>query len=213
MVATFIGSPKMNLVPGSIQPHDDGRLSVKLLGCELFLPAGARLRPGHEGPQDVMLGIRPTDFTLGGGRNVEASEIFTGTVDLVEPMGAETFVALNCANQILSCRAPGREHMTVGEQRQILGSELLTSRDNSLAFAQIAPASPDELAACNHRVHGDLGTVAFDVFLHDHRIRAARHRSSGENANSFARGDLAISIDARCLFANHMQNCSLPAVT
>ena len=116
MVATFIGSPKMNLVSGSIQPHDDGRLSVKLLGCELFLPAGARLRPGHEGPQDVMLGIRPTDFTLGGGRNVEASEIFTGTVDLVEPMGAETFVALNCADQILSCRAPGRERMTVGEQ-------------------------------------------------------------------------------------------------
>ena len=63
-----------------------------------------------------MLGIRPTDFTLGGGRNVEASEIFTGTVDLVEPMGAETFVALNCADQILSCRAPGRERMTVGEQ-------------------------------------------------------------------------------------------------
>ena len=116
MVATFIGSPKMNLVSGSLQPHDDGRLSVKLLGSELFLPAGARLRPGHEGPQDVTLGIRPTDFALGGGRNVEASEKFTGIVDLVEPMGAETFVALNCADQILSCRVSGREHMTVGEQ-------------------------------------------------------------------------------------------------
>jgi len=116
MVATFIGSPRMNLVSGSIQPHDDGRLSVKLLGAELFLPGGARLKRGHETTRGVMVGFRPTDFTLGSAPDDNGSEVFSATVDLVETMGSETFIALNCTNESLSCRASGREHLAAGQR-------------------------------------------------------------------------------------------------
>jgi len=75
-VAEFVGSPKINLLPGHVR--DDGRLEV--LGNVLRLtssePAGI-----------CRIGVRPERIEVGGGP-------FSGRVIHVENMGAEAFVHL-----------------------------------------------------------------------------------------------------------------------
>ncbi len=75
-VAGFLGSPPMNLLPAQVA---DGAL---VLGdARLSLPFAAR-------PGPVTLGIRPEDITIAG----EAA--LRGEVVAVEPLGAETILAL-----------------------------------------------------------------------------------------------------------------------
>lgn len=82
-VASFIGSPPMNLVEGSIVENggalwvDTGifRVSVEALGISQNLAPGAK----------VMLGIRPAD--LGGFPSSAADLPISATVDLLEPLG------------------------------------------------------------------------------------------------------------------------------
>ncbi len=75
-VAEFVGSPKINMLPGRVR--DDGR--IELFGHVLRLassqPAG-----------NCRIGVRPERIELGGGP-------FSGTVLHVENMGAEAFVHL-----------------------------------------------------------------------------------------------------------------------
>jgi len=78
-VAGFIGSPAMNLLPGSI--GEDGR-SVALEGGAR-LAIGLSAKPGRK----VVFGIRPED--LGGGAAGQPVDL---AVDLVEPLGADTLI-------------------------------------------------------------------------------------------------------------------------
>jgi len=74
-VAEFVGSPKINMLPGRIR--DDGRI-------EAF---GQVLRLTSSQPGNCRIGVRPERIELGGGP-------FSGTVIHVENMGAEAFVHL-----------------------------------------------------------------------------------------------------------------------
>jgi ABC-type sugar transport system ATPase subunit len=85
-VATFIGSPRINMLPVA----DGGLADFGLLA----LPDGAR-------PQT--LGIRPEHLTLG-----EGDLSATGRVTLVEYLGSETFMHLRLeSGQILLAQGPG----------------------------------------------------------------------------------------------------------
>lgn len=75
-VAEFVGSPKINMLPGRIR--DDGRIEV--LGQVLRLSSTAA-------PGNCSIGVRPERIDLGSGP-------FSGTVIHVENMGAEAFVHL-----------------------------------------------------------------------------------------------------------------------
>jgi len=89
-VATFIGSPSMNTIPGEITEtgfsSTHGDIHVE------FDPAEVGVTPG----QDITLGIRPEDVYPTG----EASELahptqeFDTVSDVLEPMGDEVFVYL-----------------------------------------------------------------------------------------------------------------------
>ena len=79
-VAQFIGSPKMNVVPCTA---DAGRYRLEGGGGGAFEGAG---EPTH-------LGIRPEHISVcapGGGQ-------CTGRVDVIEYLGADTFLVLDCA--------------------------------------------------------------------------------------------------------------------
>ncbi len=92
-VATFLGSPSMNLVP--ILVDDDGRFARcgdAALRLEGPLAATARRCTG----QQALLGIRPEDLLIG---TVDGARL-PATVTLVEPLGAET---------ILRLKLPGHE--------------------------------------------------------------------------------------------------------
>jgi multiple sugar transport system ATP-binding protein len=86
-VASFIGSPSMNLIKGTIQGKskpsfltDDG-ISLPLANA----PTGSNGRP-------AVYGIRPEHFTLGG-KGVKAN------VSLIEPTGSETQVIAKLGKQ------------------------------------------------------------------------------------------------------------------
>jgi multiple sugar transport system ATP-binding protein len=92
-VASFIGSPAMNLIPGKLA-EADGRLVVGLPdGNQSTMPILARrgvradqARPGTE----VLIGLRPEDMELVA---ADAPGVWMrGWVDVVEPLGAEALV-------------------------------------------------------------------------------------------------------------------------
>ena len=108
-VATFIGAPRMNILPGRLKREGAG-LVAEVLGHAVPLPPALRCKDGVALPRDVSIGLRPGDIAFRPGTPL------TGVIDFIEPMGSETFVTLRCQNQILVARAPGRTPMAIGEQ-------------------------------------------------------------------------------------------------
>ena len=83
-VATFIGSPGMNLWP------------VHVAGDRLR-GAGLELAHGNDGgtrhlPAELTLGVRPQDLQVASGGASDGAAHGTLRVDVVEPLGSETFV-------------------------------------------------------------------------------------------------------------------------
>jgi multiple sugar transport system ATP-binding protein len=106
-VATFIGSPAMNLIEGQITAGGfvtAGGLTLPLASA----PAGAEGQP-------ALYGIRPEHFSLGGGSGLPAEVV------VVEPTGSETQVVARLAGQPLTAVFRERVH-TLPET---LGSRLL----------------------------------------------------------------------------------------
>ncbi|HUC17956.1 MAG TPA: ABC transporter ATP-binding protein [Acetobacteraceae bacterium] len=110
-VATFIGSPPMNILPGTLSADGDG-LSVTCLGKTIPLPAWVALRRPQPLPLPISLGIRATDVAITTG---PSEAMISGRIDVVEPMGAEIFLTIDCGSQSLICRAPGRFRLRAGE--------------------------------------------------------------------------------------------------
>ncbi|EFI51336.1 MULTISPECIES: ABC transporter ATP-binding protein [Afipia] len=81
-VAAFIGSPEMNLVDGELT-RDEGRLAVRSGSLLVDLPDNEF----SEAKQDVTLGIRPEHI-----ERSAASGAFEMAIDLVEQIGAQTYV-------------------------------------------------------------------------------------------------------------------------
>ena len=96
-VATFIGSPRMNLLPvadGALA--DFGRLGVAAEPAEI--------------------GIRPEHFTIGDGGALAAD----GTVSLVEYLGSEAFLHVAMpSGDILTVKASGRTEARIGDKVRI----------------------------------------------------------------------------------------------
>ena len=104
LVATFIGSPPMNILGGTLSGDATG-LSVTCLGRTVRLPPWMSLRKEVPLPRAVSIGVRATDITVQAG---PSGTSFAGRVDIVESMGPETFLTIDCGTQSLICRAPGR---------------------------------------------------------------------------------------------------------
>ena len=82
-VATFIGSPAMNLIHGTVRR--DGTPHVETDGHRLPLGPGCEAQGG----QSAVYGIRPEHLDL-----AEAGDGFPARVSVVEPTGSETLVFL-----------------------------------------------------------------------------------------------------------------------
>ena len=96
-VATFIGSPAMNLLPGTLE---QGGTAVRLAGGALWrLADGAR--PGADGTK-VTLGIRPEHLSVDGAEGIAMA------VELAEPLGSETVLHGRLPDgTALTARVPG----------------------------------------------------------------------------------------------------------
>ncbi len=110
-VATFIGSPPMNLLPGTI------RDSAVVLADNSAVPVPARLRGRAAEGQRVILGIRPDDISPAGhglGTVAEATDL-TLTVALAEPLGMESLIYTSVAGQEVQAKLYGPRIVQPGE--------------------------------------------------------------------------------------------------
>ena len=98
-VATFIGSPAMNLLKGTYVTTGS-RPEIDLGGVRLALPAEARLHSGDE----VTVGMRPEHFTPPAG---PSANLLSMDVGLSESTGAQTLVHGTSAGQDLSAFLTG----------------------------------------------------------------------------------------------------------
>ena len=94
-VASFMGSPSMNLIPGRLK-IDGASAAVEITdidGQPLVLPLPGRPEAGTDGAS-VLFGVRPEALTDPEGADRYAKDIVTvnNRVQVVEPAGSDTFV-------------------------------------------------------------------------------------------------------------------------
>jgi multiple sugar transport system ATP-binding protein len=137
-VASFIGTPSMNLIEGEISGGESARFRASEGNFEVPLEGSpARWRSAGAGRR-VVLGIRPEDLTIASsGRGAPTSAV-PARVELVELLGGEALVHLDSGGVDLTARVPApvsvdgkdltlivpldRIHLFDGETRQRLES-------------------------------------------------------------------------------------------
>lgn len=101
-VATFIGSPSMNLYNGTVEAGDGGLVMRTETGVIMPLPANRMDLSGRK----IVYGIRPEDIEFGSGPRA------TARVSTVEPTGAETLLLCKVGN--VNTVVVSRERVTLG---------------------------------------------------------------------------------------------------
>ena len=102
-VATFIGTPQMNLFENAKLVIENGKYVVKLdkLSVVLSEEKQANLAKNNVQPQDIVLGVRPEHITLEAGLpgTVDVSELMGSTVHLhVTSMGRDVVMVVSTMN-------------------------------------------------------------------------------------------------------------------
>ena len=99
-VATFIGSPKMNIIPVTLSRPEPGRLQLdNAAGLSIALPdAGTEAAPG-----EARLGIRPEHLKL----SPDGQGHLSAEVVIVERLGVETYLAVGSPKDPIVVRAEG----------------------------------------------------------------------------------------------------------
>ncbi len=109
-VAGFIGSPQMNFVDVKVEKADDG-VYLKGEGISLKLPEGkaSQLEAAGAVGKEVVLGIRPEDIHDEEALiSAHADCTVDAHVDLVEKMGAETYLYLTIGGKAFTARVNPR---------------------------------------------------------------------------------------------------------
>jgi multiple sugar transport system ATP-binding protein len=93
-VAGFIGSPGMNFMEGRIA-SENGHLVFHEERITLNIPESLRSKVESQNGQDVIFGIRPEHIVMAGNsRDWPDRQEIAATVEVIEPMGSETFLYL-----------------------------------------------------------------------------------------------------------------------
>jgi multiple sugar transport system ATP-binding protein len=108
-VAGFIGSPRMNMIPGTLENREG---STHFQGSEpkIAWPAAGIRFPGGSSPE-VTLGIRPEHVRL----TRDDLNGMSGTVALVEPVGAVTYVDVRVGTMVLKASTDPADDFGDGE--------------------------------------------------------------------------------------------------
>jgi len=104
-VAGFIGSPPMNFMEGTLEA-DDGNLWFRGAAESLNLVVHAdhrRVLDAYSGKR-ITIGVRPEDFCERTGQTRSVGTSIEARVDVVEPLGAETYLYLDVAGQSVTAR-------------------------------------------------------------------------------------------------------------
>ena len=124
-VAGFIGSPPMNLLEGTLVGEGDALIFQELTSSGASAPnpiavrlddASASLLRTYEGKR-VVFGIRPEHITCGPFAPATRSERVVETVvELVQPLGSETYLQLAGYAHSLVARVRATDHFSVNQK-------------------------------------------------------------------------------------------------
>jgi len=115
-VAGFIGTPPMNFFPGQVIT-EDGQLGFQAdCGFEITVPAPKVDAVSPYNGRPVILGIRPEDIGSAAAESLDGAPKITATVNVIEPMGSESYVYLTAGDTSFISRVDAHRKFTIGAE-------------------------------------------------------------------------------------------------
>jgi multiple sugar transport system ATP-binding protein len=119
-VAGFIGSPSMNFIRAKVEGAGD---AVYLTGPSFRVRTNPHLAAplkAYSG-KEVWLGIRPEHLGLKGWTAIpEAENIIKGTVEVVEPLGADSEIHVDVGGTVITAKVDGHAPVRPGDTVELL---------------------------------------------------------------------------------------------
>jgi len=117
-VAGFIGTPPMNFFNGVIE-SDGGALAFREETFSVSVPPEWNEKLADYGGKGVVFGIRPEDIGSPGAEAVAGAPKVRATVEVIEPMGSETYLYLNTGSHSFIARVDSHRRCQVGEELEL----------------------------------------------------------------------------------------------
>jgi multiple sugar transport system ATP-binding protein len=115
-VASFIGSPRMNLIPGSVSAAERSRLRINAIGTQFTVDGEHSVTESGA----VTLGLRPHDLHLRAEAPARCTSIVSGITDVVENTGTELFVEVVTVDDVrLMSRMHRSAQVDVGQRVEL----------------------------------------------------------------------------------------------
>lgn len=119
-VAGFIGSPPMNFIKGMLINRNGG-IYFRNEKFELKVNKDMEVKLKDYIEKEVIMGIRPEDIHDKLFVSPELEEnIVTATVDLIEPMGAETYLYIHVGHHTLIARLKTKSDLSVHQDLELV---------------------------------------------------------------------------------------------
>jgi multiple sugar transport system ATP-binding protein len=113
-VASFIGTPSMNLIKGRIE-ETDGKLLFKSPSMSVELPSELHYVKEICSHGDIVLGARPEDILIAQPPDSKSVQLARGSVELVEALGSEAVVHVAVGKAVLVFKTSGEVLPARGE--------------------------------------------------------------------------------------------------
>ncbi|MDD5704363.1 MAG: sn-glycerol-3-phosphate ABC transporter ATP-binding protein UgpC [Kiritimatiellae bacterium] len=117
-VAGFIGMPPMNFIDGKLAAQDNG-FYFENEDIRLPLPDTWRDRVAPHAGRDVTFGVRPEDIGSPAASQVPDAPRLSATVDVIEPMGSETYVYFRAGGQTNIARVEPQVAFAAGQRIEL----------------------------------------------------------------------------------------------
>ena len=116
-VATFVGKPKMSLVDGALE-RSNGEVTFVSPDLRIGLGSAAALGLQDGDWQNVALGIRAEDVRLSAVASEHPVGSFGASIQLLEPIGSDTFVELASGDATVVARVAPDVRLEIGQAVQ-----------------------------------------------------------------------------------------------
>ncbi|HTA17265.1 MAG TPA: ATP-binding cassette domain-containing protein, partial [bacterium] len=118
-VASFIGSPSMNFIEGTLVKRSNG-LFFNEDNFQIKLTDDMAAALGNRGPE-VVFGIRPEDiYDKVYATNASPDNTLTASVEVVEPMGSESYIYLTTGKTPLVARFDTQDQVEVNTDIELV---------------------------------------------------------------------------------------------
>ncbi|OGV52848.1 MAG: sugar ABC transporter ATP-binding protein [Lentisphaerae bacterium GWF2_52_8] len=117
-VAGFIGTPPMNFFRGKLV-KENGGLFFDGETVKIPMPAEWNSKIEYLTDKNAVFGIRPEDIGSEQAESDPNSPIIKAKVEVIEPMGAETYLFMDTGNQSFIARVDPHRKASVGDQQEL----------------------------------------------------------------------------------------------